>query len=63
MTEFIKDELDIINFVGEIHIHNNNAKRATRLDDLNSTYMWNCHLGHLERMHKEAPCKWTFRVI
>ena len=28
MTEFIKDELDIINHVGEIYIHNNNAKRA-----------------------------------
>ena len=27
MTEFIKDELDIINKVAEIHIHNNNAKR------------------------------------
>ena len=27
MTEFIKDELDIINHVGEIHIHNKDAKR------------------------------------
>ena len=27
MTEFIKDELDIINHVGKMYIHNNGAKR------------------------------------
>ena len=26
MTEFVKDGLDIINHVGEIHIHNKDAK-------------------------------------
>ena len=49
MTEFIQDELVITNHVGKMHIHNNIAKRAARRNDLNSTYVWNRHLGHIRK--------------
>ena len=49
MTEFIQDELVIINHGGKMHIHNNNAKSAARQNDLNSTYVWNRHLGHIRK--------------
>ena len=61
MTEFVKDELDIINHVGKIHIHNNDAKRPQGEMIWIPTYVWNRRLGHIRKNAWRNSMKMDFR--
>ena len=46
----MRDGLFILNHEGETHIHNREAKRQ-KPNEMNSTYLWHCRLGHIGHKH------------
>ena len=54
----VQSGLFVVNLVRETHIHNTDAKRR-KTNELNTTYLWHCRLGHIghkrmKRLHRDG---------